>query len=517
MTSYFMRWHKAAAKRIGARALALGLLSALSSCAVGPNYEKPAAPTVQRYTAAPPAATVPAASSLSTPVAAAQTLSYGTDPNLEWWKNFGSPALDELISQALAHNPDLAAAQATLREAQFNLKAANGIFYPQVSLGLGGERTRSSGAASGGITGPQLYNLYTGQVSVSYYPDVFGLNRLVARSQEAQVDIARDQLMAARLTIEGNVINTALNLAALEEEVAAIQKSVADQQQILTLIRTQYRLGSGSQFDVLTQESQLASSAARVPALEQARDAARHLLATYLGRFPAEASGLNTPVLTSLHLPAALPVSLPSTLVRARPDILAAEAQLRAANAQVGENVARMYPTLQLTGDFGSQANNTGMLFDPAARIWNLAAGLVLPLFEGGTLKARKQASEAAYQAVFANYQSAVLGAFRNVADVLRALQHDSALLDAQARAMQSARQAFDLVRTQYQVGAVTYLRLLTSETQYENARIAFVQAEAQRYADTAALYVALGGGEWTATRGAPDKNVVRDDARRKR
>ncbi|MGH8282033.1 MAG: efflux transporter outer membrane subunit, partial [Gammaproteobacteria bacterium] len=219
--------------------------------------------------------------------------------------------------------------------------------------------------------------------------------------------------------------------------------------------------------------------------------------ATYLGKFPSDAEGLNVPALADLHLPATLPVSLPSTLVQERPDILAAEAQLRAANAQVGEAVARMYPSLQLTGNFGNQSNNGGTLFDPASRIWDLAASIVLPLFEGGALEAQKHATEAAYRAVFANYQSTVLGAFRNVADVLRALQHDSAVLDAEARAMQAAQQAFALVQTQYNSGAVDYLSLLASETQYQNARIAFVQAEAQRYADTAALYVAMGGGEW--------------------
>lgn len=484
--------------------LTLVVLDTLAACAVGPSYHKPEPPLVQGYTATPVAATLAAPSSASG-ASAAQTLAYGTSVSPEWWKGFGSPALNQLVEQALQHNPNLAAAQATLAQAQYNLKAAKGVFYPQVSLGLAGERTRTSGAASGGLAGSQLYNLYTGEVSISYYPDVFGLNRLVTRGEQAQVDVARDQLAAARLTIEGNVINTALDLAALEEEIAATQQTIRDQRQILGLTQTQYRLGAVSRFDVLTQESQLASSEARLPQLEQARDQARHLLATYLGEFPSQTEGLHPPALSDLHLPASLPVSLPSTLVSERPDILAAEAQLRAANAQVGEAVARMYPNLQLTGDFGDQSNNGGTLFDPASRIWDLAASLVLPLFEGGALEAQKHAAEAAYQAVFANYQSTVLGAFRNVADVLRALQHDSAALAAEARALRSAQQAFALVRTQYQAGAVDYLSLLTSETQYQNVRIAYVQAEAQRYADTAALYMALGGGEWAGSSQEPE------------
>ncbi|MGH8153420.1 MAG: efflux transporter outer membrane subunit, partial [Rhodanobacteraceae bacterium] len=358
--------------------------------------------------------------------------------------------------------------------------------------------TRSSGAATGGFAGPQLYNLYTGQVSISYAPDVFGINRLVARDAQARVDIARDQLDAARLALAGNVVDTTFNLAALQDEVAALEANVASERQVLDLTRTQFRLGAITESNVLTQESLLASSQAQLTQLQQARDAAHHLLATYLGRFPAETAGLRTPALRDLRLPADLPLSLPSTLVRDRPDIRAAEAQLRAANAEVGEAVARMYPDLELTGAWGGQSNHADTLFDPASRLWDLAAGLVAPLFEGGTLRAQKNAAEAAYRGVFASYRSTVLGAFRNVADVLRALQHDSALLDAQARAMQDAKRALDLVTTEYRAGSVDYLNLLTSETQYQNARVAFIQAEAQRYADTAALYVALGGGQWT-------------------
>ncbi len=401
------------------------------------------------------------------------------------------------MTQALAHNPDLAAAQATLSEAQYNLKAAEGAFYPQASLGLGGERQKTSSAAVGGQFPGRIYTLYTGQVSVSYYPDIFGVNRLVARGEQALVDVASDQLSAARLTIEGNVANAALQLAALEEEVAATQANLRDQRQILDLTRIRYDLGATSQFDVLTQESQVAGTEAQLQRFDQARDAARHLLAIYLGKFPSEADGLHLPALSELHLPSALPLSLPSTLVQVRPDIRAAEAQLRATNAQVGEAVARMYPNLQLSASVGDQGNSIGTLFNPAGRIWDLAASLAMPLFEGGTLEAQKHAAQAAYRQVFANYQSAVLSAFRNVADVLRALQHDSRLLDAEARAMRDAQQALALVQTQYRTGDVDFVSLLTTETQYQSARIAFVQAEAQRYADTAALYVALGGGEW--------------------
>ena len=213
-----------------------------------------------------------------------------------------------------------------------------------------------------------------------------------------------------------------------------------------------------------------------------------------------------TPHLSELHLPGTVPLSLPSTLVRARPDVLAAEAQLRAANAQVGEAVAQLYPNLVLTGDVGSQSNSLDKAFNPASRIWSLAAAAVLPIFEGGTLQAQKHAAQAAYRAVFANYKITVLDAFRNVADTLRALERDAATFDAEARALQGARTGFGLARSQYNAGAVDYLTLLTSEVQYQNARIAYVAAETQRYTDTVALYVALGGGVIDARTGrAPE------------
>jgi len=485
------------------RAWSLALTVTLTACAVGPAYVKPKPPPVSGYTAEPVTATLPAAAGGGP---GPQKLEYGASVTPTWWEGIGSPALNELISRALAHNPGLEAARQTLEQAQYNLKAVEGIFYPQVSLGLSAERTRTSGAESGGHVGPNLYNLYTGQVFVSYFPDVFGLNRLVAQNAQAQVDVARDQLIAAQLTIEGNAANAALELAGLDARIDATEKTIADQKAVLDLIRAQYRFGAVSQLQVATQQSQLASTEAELPTLQLARDQVRHLLATFLGEFPAQATALPTLRLSELHLPPTAPVSLPSTLVRARPDVLAAEAQLRAANAQVGEAVARMYPDLVLTGSFGNESNTWDKFFTSATRIWDVAAAAALPVFEGGTLEAQKHAAQAAYLAVFANYENTVLGAFRNVADALRALERDATALDAQSRALEAARTGFELARDQYQAGEVDYLGLLISEVQYQNARIAYINAETQRYTDTVALYIALGGGAIdTAAGHAPD------------
>jgi NodT family efflux transporter outer membrane factor (OMF) lipoprotein len=496
-----MRWKRTVSTRRGcARTLAAAAAVMISGCAVGPSYHTPAPPSVTTYTAVPIAAPISPA-----PAAAAlQTLEYGAPVNPRWWRDFGSPALDQLVEVALARNPGLDAAEATLKEARYNMKAAQGIFYPQVSLGLSAERLKQSSAANGGVFTPPIFNLYTGEVSVSYDPDVFGLSRLVSRNERAQVGIAADQLQAARLTLAGNVVNAVLNLAAMDEEIAAEQSDIRDQAQLLELTRKRYMLGADSELSVLTQAIQLNTNRAALATLEQARDQARHLLAIYLGKFPAEAHTFETPRLAQLRLPSRLPVSLPSALVRQRPDVRAAEAQLRAANAVVGEQVARMYPSLQLTADFGGQSNILSDLFDPASRLWELGAPLVLPLFEGGTLEAQKHAAEQAYVAVFANYRSTVLNAFANVADVLRALQHDAVAAAAEKGALRDATRAFTLVRTQYRGGAVDYLSLLTSEVQYDTARVAYIQAETRQLTDTAALYVALGGGDPVAAPPSP-------------
>jgi len=487
--------------RLRARVLAAGAAVMISGCAVGPRYHAPAAPSVTSYTSVPLAANVSPAPG----TAAVQTLEFGAAVSPRWWQAFGSPALDLLVDTALARNPGLDAAEATLKEARYNMRAAQGIFYPQVSLGLSAERSQQSAAGNGGVFTPPLFNLYTGEVSVSYDPDVFGLSRLISRNERARVDVASDQLQAARLTLAGNVVSTALNLAALDEEIAAERSDIRDQAQLLELTRKRQALGADSELSVLTQSFQLNSTRAALPALQQARDQARHLLGVYLGKFPSEAHTFEIPRLAQLRLPRQLPVSLPSALVRQRPDIRAAEAQLRAANAVVGEQVARMYPSLQLTAAFGGESNSLGSLFDPADRVWQLAAPLVLPLFEGGTLEAQKHAAEQAYRAVFADYRSSVLNAFSNVADVLRALQHDAVAAAAQKLALQDATRAFALVRAQYRSGAVDYLSLLTSEVQYDTARIAYIQADTRELTDTAALYVALGGGDRVAASRSPD------------
>ena len=473
----------------GACSAALAALVLLAGCAVGPAYVRPAPPPVTGYTAR-----VGPAQSRPHRHVPTQHFQYGRSLGVRWWRHFHSRVIDALVNQALRNNPGLHAAEATLREAHYALRADQGIFFPQVSLGLSGERSRSSGAGSGGVFQPPIFNLYTGQVSVSYYPDIFGLNHLLTDQGRAEEAVARDELHAARLTLEGNVLNTLFDWIALRREVASQVRTIDDQRTLLSLVRKRYHLGADSELDVLTQQTELASSDAALPPLESARDQAAHLLAVYLGEFPAQARHLGQLGFRAIYLPRHLPVTLPSTLVRLRPDILAAESQLRAANAVVGQRVAALYPLIELTAGGGVESNSWHTLFDPASRIWDLGAALAMPLFDGGTLEAEKQEAVESYRALFADYQSVVLNAFANVADALRALEHDSSTLAAETHALHAARRAFRLVKVEYRSGAVNYLSVLASETALETARVGYVQAQARRYTDTVALYVALGG-----------------------
>lgn len=469
---------------------------ALSACAVGPAYQKPSPPAVSRYTRQPLPAKIPAGGTgTAATTVEQQNIRHGGPVEQRWWDNFHSPALSVLVDKALAHNPDLTAAQATLEQAEHMLRASQGGLFPQASAGVASGRIRDSGAASNGMMGPQLFNLHTGQVSVSYFPDVFGLTRQQIKGAGAQADMAREALAAAQLTITGRVVSTVLDIARLEETVRTLTDNWNASRTILESTRTRYRLGAISQFDMLAQEKQSLAIQSQLTQREKDLDQAHQQLRIYLGEFPGDAGNERVPAFPELTLPEQLPLSLPSSLVNARPDIRAAEAQLRSANAQVGAATARLYPSIQITADFGRQSNTTGTFFNPASRIWDLAGGLVMPLFEGGTLRAEKQASEAAYRAELARYRSTVLNAFLEVANVLQALRHDADDAQSQEQAMQVARQSLALSSAQYRSGDIDQPALLASEMQYRTARLAFVAAEIQRYADTTALYLALGGG----------------------
>ncbi|HEY6837413.1 MAG TPA: efflux transporter outer membrane subunit [Geobacteraceae bacterium] len=469
----------------------------LAGCAVGPDFRTPAAPKTAAYTATPLPAETAAA-----PGAGGEAQRFVSDGEIpgEWWHLFHSEPLDRVIRQALAESPTLATAAARLRQAEENLRSRSGaVYYPSVDGKASVNRSQISGAAFGQPGSSFAFTLYDASVNVSYALDLAGGGRRELEGLGAQVEYQRFQLEGAHLTLAANIVTTAVKEASLRLRIAATRELLALQERQLGLVDEQFRLGAVPLADLLAQQAQLAQLRATLPPLEKELEQTRHQLAVLAGRFPGD-GGLPTFSLDELQLPREVPVSVPSALVRQRPDIRAAEELLRAASADVGVATAALYPQLTLTGNLGSQATRPETLFTAGTAVWGLGAGLLQPLFHGGEFTAKRRAAIAAYDAAAAQYRETVLQAFLNVADVLRALNGDAATLKALAESEAAARESFEAAQEQFRLGAVGYLTLLRAERQYQEARLAVAPARAARFADTAALFQALGGGWWNRT-----------------
>lgn len=466
----------------------------LSGCKVGPDFQAPAAPQTSRYTEKPiPQKTV----SAPTPGGKSQQLIYGQDIPAEWWTLFHSADLNRLVVQGIANSPTLEAAQAALRQAAQNLRAEQGQLFPQADLAAAAIRQRTSGASFGAPTAASsTFNLFNTQVNVAYTLDVFGGIRRQIEANSAQVDNQRYEWYATYLTLTANIVTTAITEASLRAQIATTLQLINEQEQTLQIVKQQFALGGASAENVLTQATQLAQIRATLPPLQKRLAQNRNALAVLVGQLPSQ-SYLPAFYLSALNLPHDIPVSIPSDLVRQRPDVQAAEALLHAASAQIGVATANLLPQITLSGGYGWVGTELANLFTHQNSVWSYGAGLLQPIFHGGTLVAQRRADIAAYDQALAQYQQIVLQAFQNVADSLNALEIDARTLRAQAQAENSAHSNFTLTRDQYRLGAVSYLTLLTAELQYERAVLNRVQAEAARYTDTAALFQSLGGGWW--------------------
>ncbi|HEY7979399.1 MAG TPA: efflux transporter outer membrane subunit [Rhizomicrobium sp.] len=480
------------------------LTLALAGCAVGPDYKKPAAPDVSSYTAAPLSNTV------ATPYVTggdAQHFTEGGDLSADWWTLFHSKPLDDLVVLALTNNHDLKAAQAALKAARENTAAGRGAYFPNVSASFSATREQDPRGALAPVPSNNafLYNLFTPQVSVSYVPDVFGLNRRTVESLEAQEKSVRFQMFATYTTLMSHVVVTAIQEASTQAQIDATHQLIDIDTKMVDIIEYQLKKGYASGLDLAAQKSQLAQTVASLPPLMKQLAQQHDQLAVLTGRFPSQAAPENI-TLASLQLPQDIPVSLPSTLVEQRPDVRQAESNLHAASAQIGVAVANRLPNIQLTATAGSTALAMSQLFTPGTEFWNIGAALTAPIFQGGTLLHEERAARANYTQAAEQYRSTVLQAFQNVADTLTALQQDAEALKAAANALDAAKVTLDLSQRQYKDGYAGYLSLLTAEQAYQQAVIALVQAQTDRYADTAALFQALGGGWWHHTDLAKDQ-----------
>jgi NodT family efflux transporter outer membrane factor (OMF) lipoprotein len=478
-----------------ARAIALGALLALPGCAVGPDFTPPGAPAGKDY-ALPTLAATAAAGDVQ--AGAAQRFLREMDIPGQWWQLFHSEPLDRLIEQALKANPNLQAAQAALRIAEENAAAQRGAYYPQLSGNFSStrEKTATGSVSPASATGNPYLTLHTAQVSVSYVPDVFGLNRRTAESLEAETEAQRFQLEATYLALTSNLVAAAVQEASLRGQIAATEDIIRIETDLLGLFRRQFALGQIAEADVVAQEAALAQAEASLPPLRKQLAIERDLLTALAGRYPNE-EPTQTFELASLHLPEELPASLPAKLVEQRPDLRQAEANLHSATALVGVAIANRLPNLTLSGDIGTSATALGRFLTPGTGFWDLTASLTQPIFQGGSLLHKERAARAALDQAAAQYRAALITAFQNVADTLRALQIDGDALKAAVRAERAAAESLAIARRQLELGAVSYLALLTAQQAYQTARIALVQAQANRFADTAALFQALGGGWW--------------------
>ena len=469
---------------------------ALAGCA-GEPLRAPDVPTPARYTAAPLAEST--ASAPAVHGGDAQRFAWGRDLPAEWWTLFRSPTLDALVRRALDGSPTLARASAKLRQAEEQREARAGeTRYPRVDARLSANRVDVQPEAVGAPALPVAMplSLYLASVGISYHFDFFGATRNELEGLRLQVDAERFELEGARLMLAGNVVTAAIREASLREQIAIASELAALQERRLAIVERLEGLGTAAHADVEAQRLELAQTRALVPELERQLAQVRHRLAVYVGEAPGTAE-LPELRLADLQLPAELPLSLPSELARQRPDIRASEALVQRAAANVGVATANLYPQLTVSATLGSLTTHPGDLFGSGTAFSLLGASLTQPIFHGGSLQAERRAAIAAYEQSGAAYREVVLHGLQDVADVLRALEGDAARLAERARAADAARNQHAIAAARFDAGGISQLALLDVERRLRSALLDRTQAVADRYADSAALLQALGGGWW--------------------
>jgi NodT family efflux transporter outer membrane factor (OMF) lipoprotein len=470
-----------------ARSAAAALCVALAGCHVGPNFTRPESPAATRYTSDEPATEDASAGG------GAQHLVLGKEIEGDWWSLFESQAIDAIVRQAIAHNRTLEASTATLAQARELALAQAGLRYPQVGLTAGIGRQQYGAEFFGGSFSFPPFTYFAVGPTVSYTLDYTGGIARSVEQQEAQAEVARQALDAAYLTVSGQAVLQTLTIASARAQIATVETILEQDRDNLRLVRAAFEAGSVARIDVVSAESQIASDSALLPPLRQELAKAHHALSLMLGRLPESELPPDLDF-GEIVLPREVPVGVPSELAHRRPDILAAEARLHAAISAVGVAESNLYPKIQLTGAIAQQSVTPGGLFDRSSLAWSAISGLTMPLFDGGALRAQKRAAVDAVRASAASYQETVLEAFTQVADLLEALAHDAELLEAQDQAQKAADANLSLTRAAYQEGNVGILQVLDAQRSYQQARLGYVRAVAQRYLDTVELFLALGG-----------------------
>jgi NodT family efflux transporter outer membrane factor (OMF) lipoprotein len=475
------------ARPIRLLAALLSAAAVVAGCAVGPSFTRPGGPTEARYTAERLRSEDAQAGDT------AQHLALGKDIEDSWWTLFRSDAINRIVKQAVEHNRTLAASLATLEQAQEIAMAQGGTRFPQVDFTAGAGRQKYGDEFLGGSVNFPPFTYFAVGAVVSYTLDYTGGIGRGVEQQNALAEAARHQLDAAYLTVSGQAVLQTLAIASARAQIACLETILAQDKDNLRLVQTAFESGSVARIDVLSAQSQIANDMALLPPLRQQLARSRHALSIVLGQAPAGELPADVD-LSQITLPHEVPVALPSELAHRRPDILAAEARLHAATSAVGVAESNLYPKIQLSATLGQQGVRPEQIFDSANTAWSLISGLTAPVFDGGTLRAEKRAAMDAMRASAADYEEVVLEAFGQVADLLEAVEHNAEQLDAQDQAQQTAQTSLDLARRSYAEGNAGVLLVLDAERSYQQARLGYVRAEAQRYVDTAQLFLALGG-----------------------
>jgi NodT family efflux transporter outer membrane factor (OMF) lipoprotein len=489
-------------RRPFALAATTALCTALMACTVGPDFLRPDPPKAMSFLPDPANDFVGA----DIPGGEAQSLVQGMNIPGQWWGVFESPPLNHLIEHALRANPDIKAASAGLRQAQENARAQRATLFPVLQAGLGASQNQTPASLSPATgTGQLIYGLFTLGFTITYNLDLWGANRRQIESLDALAEAQCFQLEGAYLSLASNVVAAAILEASLRAQVEATQRIIAAQRDTLGILQRQQDLGAIPGGDVAVQQAQLAQAEATLPPLQKALAQQRNLLAALTGRFPNETL-IEQFTLADLKLPHELPMSLPSRLVEQRPDVRAAEANLHSASAVVGVATANQFPNLTLNFGLNTQSLSTDTLFGPGLTGNTVGGSLLQTVFDGGALAAKKRAAQAGLEQADAQYRSIVLQAFRNVADVMRALEYDALALKAAVDAERAAATSLDIARRRLTLGDTTYVVVLLAELTYQQTLLNRVQAQANRYTDTAALFQALGGGWWNRDASEPDR-----------
>lgn len=480
------------ARTFGLAALTGAIISVAAGCTAGPDFVLPKAPAATHYTSSvDPVVTAPADG-------VAQQLVPAANLPADWWRLFNCAELNEAVQEGVSHSPTIAVAEATLRRADDELRSGKGIFYPQVSAGLNAERQKPSPGSTPAKMQEGTFNLFTLSTTVSYALDIFGGEKRSVEALGASVDFQQNAARAASLALASNIANTIIAAAAYTEQIRAFNDVIGFEKEQVRLAEINAQAGTAPYAGVLGLQGQLEATQAMIAPLEQKLTQAQDLLAVLTGKLPSERKPQQVNF-SDLTLPRSLPVSLPSALVRQRPDVLQAQANLHIASAQIGVATAAMLPNVTLGGSMGFSNTSMGALLTGGSNLWGLGAGVAQTIFDGGTLSYQRQAAIDTYDVALGNYKQTVLSSYQQVADALWALAHDADALLADQQAASTASRALKLVQANYRAGLAAYSEVLLEDIQYQQIRIAEIDAQAARYQDTVALFAALGGGWWNA------------------